>query len=362
MPHGGLRQRLLEDAQLRLPPDKTGEAPGSGGLEAPAQATGPEQRPDLHGGCQGRDGQRSYSLDLHQSCHQVHGRSREQNRVRRRPLRHAYRQVRGQPQRGVLHRQAVGQGAYHDVASVEANVALQHHAMGAAEVLSIGAEGRLQGQCRITGPCRVIFLGSWGAKDRHHPATAHLCHGALIPVHGLQHGVQGGIEELLGRFGVEVADEGQCFGDLREQDGDLLAFAAQDDAGHVARLSQRHRRGCQQPPRRAGDLVGVPRQSPALRQARARVQPRGVQAPGGVEALWLTGLPAAARSQDRTGQAWTQPGRRHHSSSGAGQTQCVATFGAVPPIEHQLDSACSGLGMSLVQLGKIFPRYQNDIT
>ena len=56
-------------------------------------------------------------------------------------------------------------------------------------------------------------------------------------MHRLYHGVQGRIEELLGRFGVKVAEKSRE-SEIRKQDGDLLAFADQDDAGREARLSQ----------------------------------------------------------------------------------------------------------------------------
>ena len=70
-------------------------------------------------------------------------------------------------------------------------------------------------------------MGNGGAKQGHDAIAQHLVHRALEAVHGVHHALQGRIEELLGGFWVEVADQlGGAF-DIGKQHRDLLAFAGQ---------------------------------------------------------------------------------------------------------------------------------------
>ena len=121
--------------------------------------------------------------------------------------------------------QVVANGAHHHFSGVEANAALQNHAMRAAHFLGIGGKPRLHGQGRIAGPDGVILVGNRRPKEGHNAIAQHLVHGAFIAVHRVHHGVQSGIEELLGDFGVETADELQRVFEIRKQHGDLLALA-----------------------------------------------------------------------------------------------------------------------------------------
>jgi hypothetical protein len=40
----------------------------------------------------------------------------------------------------------------------------------------------------------MVFVGNRGAKQCHDAVTQHLIHGALVPMHGRHHGVQGRVE------------------------------------------------------------------------------------------------------------------------------------------------------------------------
>jgi len=105
--------------------------------------------------------------------------------------------------------QVVANGAHHDFSGVQANTVLDGQVMGAAHLLGIVAQRRLHGQGGVTGPQGVILVGQRGAKEGHDAVAQHLVHGPCVPVYRVHHGVQGGIQELLGGFGVEAADEFQ---------------------------------------------------------------------------------------------------------------------------------------------------------
>jgi hypothetical protein len=105
--------------------------------------------------------------------------------------------------------------------------------MSAAHLLGIGAERRLHGERRVTGPYGVVLVGNRGAKERHNAVAQHLVHGAFVAVHCVHHGVQGGIQKLLGGFGVEVADERQRVFEIRKQHRDVLTLAFQSGAGRA---------------------------------------------------------------------------------------------------------------------------------
>ena len=79
VPRPGLGQRRVQESQLRLPPHKAGEAPGTGDLQAPTHATGAKQLPHFHWLCQALDGHRPPGLEPHQAFDQLRGRGHEQN-------------------------------------------------------------------------------------------------------------------------------------------------------------------------------------------------------------------------------------------------------------------------------------------
>ena len=84
----------------------------------------------------------------------------------------------------------------------------------------------------------MIFVGHRGAEERHNAIAHDLVHRAFVAVHGVHHGVQGRVEERLGLFRVEVADQlGGAF-QVGKQHGDLLAFAFQGALGRQDLLGE----------------------------------------------------------------------------------------------------------------------------
>ena len=52
----------------------------------------------------------------------------------------------------------------------------------------------------------MIFMGQGRPEQGHNAIAQHLVHGPLVAVHGVHHACRAGIEELLGRFGIEVRE------------------------------------------------------------------------------------------------------------------------------------------------------------
>ena len=127
--------------------------------------------------------------------------------------------------------QVVANGAHHHLARVQADTDAQLEAAAAPHLVGVGAHRRLHGQGRVTGAHGVVLVGNGRPKERHDAVAQDLVDGALVAVHGVHHAVDGGIEELLGRFGIQAANElGRVF-DIRKEHGHLLTLAFQGAAG-----------------------------------------------------------------------------------------------------------------------------------
>src|SRR5574341_1872715 len=84
---------------------------------------------------------------------------------------------------------------------------------------------------RIAGPYRVVLVGEGRAEEGHDPVAHHLVDGAFVPVDGLHHTLEDGIEELTGLLGVPVGQELHGALQIREQHRDLLALALEGTPG-----------------------------------------------------------------------------------------------------------------------------------
>ena len=122
--------------------------------------------------------------------------------------------------------------------AVETHAHAQLQAPGAAHLVGGGLHGRLHGQGGIAGAQGVVFVGNGRAKQGHNAIAQHLIHRALEAVHGVHHAVDGGIEELLGGFGIETPDEFRRVLEVGKQHRDLLALAFQGGAGGEDLLGQ----------------------------------------------------------------------------------------------------------------------------
>ena len=184
------------------------------------------------------DGDRPQGVDLHQPLHQAQGGRREADAARRGQLFHARCQVRGFPHGRVVHVQVVANGAHHHFAGVQADAHTQFQATGAADVVGVGAHGGLHRQGGIAGAQGVVLVGNGGTEQGHNAIAEHLVHRALEAVHGVHHAVQRRVEELLGGFGVEAANQLGGVFEIGKQHRHLLALACQGTAGGENLLGQ----------------------------------------------------------------------------------------------------------------------------
>ena len=137
--------------------------------------------------------------------------------------------------------QVVANGAHHHFPGVQADAHTQLQATGAAHFLGIRLHGRLHGQGGIAGAQGVVLVGDRGAKQGHNAIAQHLVHRALEAVHRVHHVVQSRVEELLGGFGVETANQlGRVF-EVGKQHRHLLALAFQGVPGSQDLLGEMRR-------------------------------------------------------------------------------------------------------------------------
>jgi hypothetical protein len=79
--------------------------------------------------------------------------------------------------------------------------------VGAADLFRVAAQSCLHGEGGVTRPHRVILVGYRSAKERHDAIAHDLVDRAFVAVDGVHHALQRGIQEVLGGFRVEVADQ-----------------------------------------------------------------------------------------------------------------------------------------------------------
>jgi len=128
--------------------------------------------------------------------------------------------------------QVVANGAHHHLARVEAHADLHLHAVPAAQLRTVAPQGVLHGERSVTGTHGVVLMGHGGPKQGHDAIAEHLIHRAFEAVYGVHHKMEGGIEELLGGFGIEPPDEFGGVFEIGKQDGHLFALPFQGTAGH----------------------------------------------------------------------------------------------------------------------------------
>jgi hypothetical protein len=83
-------------------------------------------------------------------------------------------------------------------------------------------------------------VGNGGAKQGHNAIAQYLVHRALEAMHGVHHVVDGGVEELLGSFGVETANQLGRVLEVGKQHCNLLALACQGVPGSQDLFGQMH--------------------------------------------------------------------------------------------------------------------------
>jgi hypothetical protein len=74
---------------------------------------------------------------------------------------------------------------------------------------------------------RVVFVSNGRAKQGHDAVAQHLVHSALETMYSVHHVLRGRVEQPLGNFWIEAADEFSRVLDVREEYRPLLALASE---------------------------------------------------------------------------------------------------------------------------------------
>jgi hypothetical protein len=77
----------------------------------------------------------------------------------------------------------------------------------------------------------VILVSERRSEERHDPIAHHLVHGALVPMHGVHHSLEHGIQDPAGLLGIAVGEQLHRALQIGEEDGDLLPLALEGTLG-----------------------------------------------------------------------------------------------------------------------------------
>ena len=231
MPRPGALQRLTELLQLAVAADEAGEAAGGGRLQPRAHGPCADQLVHLHRLGQPLHRPGAQRVDLHVAFHQLERRGAEDNRARVRELLHPRRQMRRLADGGVVHPQIRADGPHEHVARVQPDADLDGEAVSAAHAVGVLLHRLLHPQRRVARAHGVVLVGQRRAEQRHDAVAHHLVDGALVPVHGLHHVLEDGIQERAGLLGIAVGEQLHRALEIGEEHRDLLALALQRAPG-----------------------------------------------------------------------------------------------------------------------------------
>ena len=116
-------------------------------------------------------------------------------------------------------------GADEHFAGVEADTDLDRDALDLPHARGVSLHRLLHPQRGVARAHRVILVRQRGAEQRHDPVAHHLVHRALVPVDGLHHVLDDGVEQLAGVLGIAVGEELHRALEIGEKHGHLLALA-----------------------------------------------------------------------------------------------------------------------------------------
>ena len=229
----GLRasQRRAQLLQLSLASHEAREASRGRGMKSRALRTRRHDRVDFHRRVQALDGDRPERLDFDVTFREPQRFAGDQNRAGIGELLHPRGQMRGLPDRRVVHVEVAADGPHDDVAGIEPDANLDLEAMGAAHLVRVATKRRLHVEGRVAGAHRVVLVSQRGAEQRHDPVAHHLIDRAFVAVDGLHHVLEHGIENPTRFLGVALGQELHRALQIGEQHRHLLALAFQGVLG-----------------------------------------------------------------------------------------------------------------------------------
>ncbi len=131
--------------------------------------------------------------------------------------------MRGLTHGGVIHVEVAADRADHDFARVKPDADV--HGVAARDAGRVASHGVLHPERRVARPHGVILVCERGAEQGHDPVAHDLVHRPLVPVDGLHHPLQDGVEKLARLLGVAISKQFHRPFQVSEEDRDLLALA-----------------------------------------------------------------------------------------------------------------------------------------
>ena len=209
-------------SQLLGAPDELREAPRPR-LQTGAHVLGTDQLEQLERLGQALDHATAERPRADVAFDQRRRRRGHERRPRCRHLLHAAGDVGRLADRGVIHAEAAADGADDDFTRIQTDPHMDGD--GVRPVLGEALHGLMHAERRVAGAQGVILLGEWGTEERHDSVPHHLVDRALVPVDGLHHPLENGVQERPGLLGVPIRQQLQRPLEIGEEHGDLLALA-----------------------------------------------------------------------------------------------------------------------------------------
>ena len=134
------------------------------------------------------------------------------------------RQVRGVPDRGVVHAQVVADLADDHGTGVEPHAHVELDATLGAELVAVGNERALKTEGRVDRAQGMVLVGDGRAEQRHEPVTEELIDGTFVAVDLPEHQFERTVHEDVDVLGIEPFGQRGEAGDVGEKHRDLLTF------------------------------------------------------------------------------------------------------------------------------------------
>ena len=225
-----LSRVLLGEAELfelAIAPSEGTEAAQDRRLQPRPRRSGAGHLEDVDGLLDALDRHGAERRDVDESFDEAQGVSRQPNGSRCRELLHARRQVRGLPDRRVLHPEIASDGSHHDLTGVQPDTDLDLDAMRAPRARRVRSHGFLHPERGIARPHGMVLVRDRGAEERHDPVAHDLVDGAFEAMDGRHHQLEDRIEDRARIFRITIGEQLHRALQIGEEHGHPLALSLQ---------------------------------------------------------------------------------------------------------------------------------------
>ena len=122
----------------------------------------------------------------------------------------------GLSDRGIVHLKIAANGAHEDFAGIQAHPNLDPNSFCPPDFLRMSRYAFLHHEGRIRGPDSVIFVCHWRTEQRHDSVAHKMTDGPLVPVHGVDHQFEYGVEQPACIFRIATEQQLQRALDVGE--------------------------------------------------------------------------------------------------------------------------------------------------